>query len=218
MNTNNGNHGRSLPVEWEAENAVHAAEHQDFTERSRTQFMQMMMRGGHTPEQAQQELAKHDQRVDNLRDAMQSAVTNTTPATAPDDAEAPRTESSSAPTPEDVPTPDPATRPRYEPPADRDREPEMRMPVMPGAFSRALSSPGHWIKALGLAALAGGAVFLLLVGLMHWVFNTAAFLTWPTGIVGGLIAVPTFLGVLSAASREVREWVRVGGPKPIQWR
>lgn len=221
MTTDHGTSGPSLPVEWEAENAVHAAEHQAFIEQSRAQFMQMMLRGGYTPEQAQQELDKHDQRVGNLRDAMQSAITNTTPTAAPATADTSRSESSSTgrdPEPPPDPTPEPAARTRYEPTADRDREPKMRMPVMPGAFSRALSSPGHWIKAFVLAALAGGVVFSLLAGLMHWMFNTAAFLTWPTGIIAAVIAVPAFLGVLSAASREVREWVRVGGPKPIQWR
>lgn len=214
MSPDFGRRGHSLPVEWEAENAVHDAEHQAWAEYSRTQFMQMLLRGGYTPEQARRELAKHDQRVANMRDAMQSAVANSSPTTT-----AKTTAADSANTAALEPEPQPpAPEPTSQQPSSYEREPEMRMPVMPGAFSRALSSPGHWIKAFGIAALAGGAAFVLLLGGMHWLFATAAFVTWTTGIVATTIALPVFLCVLSAASHEVREWIRVGGPKPIHWR
>lgn len=215
MSPDFGRSGHSLPVDWEAENAVHDAEHQAWAEYSRTQFMQMLLRGGYTPEQARQELAQHDQRVTKMRDAMQSAVANTPPTTT-SETTADDSATTAALEPEPQPAPEPTSQHRSS--YETKREPEMRMPVMPGAFSRALSSPGHWIKAFGIAALAGGAAFVLLLGGMHWIFTTAAFVTWTTGIVAAAIAVPVFLCVLSAASHEVREWIRVGGPKPIHWR
>ncbi|MBA8827836.1 hypothetical protein FHX42_005243 [Saccharopolyspora lacisalsi] len=221
MNTDHPRPGRPpLPIDWEAENAVHNAEHADFTKRSRNAMMQMFLSNGYTPEQAQHEVDKHDQRTTAIGEAMQSAVNDRMPTCGDTDPSSPRPDQQPvteyAPETRAEPTEPAAPRPRpYI--EECDQEPEMRMPVMPGAFSRALSSPGHWLKAFGLALFTGGAVFLLLAGLLHWLFGTAALVTWVTGIIAGIGALPVLMATLSAASREVREWVRVGGPKPIRW-
>ncbi len=97
-------------------------------------------------------------------------------------------------------------------------EPRVVMPATPGRFSRALSSGGSWLRALGLSLAIGAAVFLGIAGLLHWLFDTDTFLTWPTGLVAGWIGLSAFVGVLHAASQEVREWIRLGGPKPVRRR
>lgn len=88
----------------------------------------------------------------------------------------------------------------------------------PGRFSRALSSGGSWLRAVGISLALGGVTFVAIVTGLHWIFDTDSWLTWPTGLVGGWLAAGVFAGVLHSASREVREWIRVGGAKPIRFR
>ena len=205
-------HARSLPAPVEAENAVHAAEQTNLDNEIRNKYREMWIRRGYTPEQADRKMEEHDQRTAAITDAMQSAATDTPPSP-PDPPHRPENEHIAPSVHERAEEPPPS--PRAVQPLPVQTEVHMRMP---GAFSRALSTPVHWIKALGLSTAVGGGVFLAVSALVHYLFSTTALISWASGIPAVLLAVPAFLAVLSAAAGEIREWVRLGGPSPLHWR
>lgn len=202
-----------LPPDIQAEWTVIQAQDKITQEQVEAHQYQAARERGLTPQEARDEVERHRNRNDMLRAGF-DAVKDDLAAEA---GLSPRRYDGISGE-EDDPTDkwEQGTRKRS---AQRKREElQVIMPATPGRFSRAMSSGGSWLRALGLSLTVGAAVFLGVAAGLHWLFDTATFLTWPTGIVAGWIGVSAFAGVLHAASQEVREWIRLGGAKPIRRR
>lgn len=209
-----------MPPDMQAEWLLIKAEGEVAQEQTEARQYQAARTRGLSPQEARAEVERHRNRNDMLRAGFDAAtedmLAEATGTTTPPE---------STPRPRNVPSRDETNTPggwgepaRQRPAGRRDRMPHVVMPAMPGRFSRALSSGGSWLRALALSLAIGGAVFLGVTAGLRWLFDTDTFLTWPTGIVAGWIGFAAFVGVLHAASREVREWIRLGGAKPIQRR
>lgn len=211
-----------LPPDVEAEWTVIQAEQRITQEQVEAHQYQAARERGLTPQEARSEVERHRRRNDMLRagfDAVKDDLAAEAGLTS-------RPASSNRPQGDRVPgersrhaeEPPGTTRERQLPRCRTREEPRVIMPATPGSFSRALSSGGAWVRALGLSLGVGAAVFLGVAAGLHWLFDTATFLTWPTGLVAGWLGLSACAGVLHAASREVREWIRLGGPKPVRRR
>lgn len=132
----------------------------------------------------------------------------------------------------DRPVPPPRPRPAAaDVPADVDEDddsvPEFRTPHIkidmpetpdaPGKATRLMHTPKLYGKAVVIAGIVAGVVWLLITGLLVWLFDSAWWGWWP-----GLLTVPVtgfaVLVWLFYAGQEIRQWVRKGGPLPLRMR
>lgn len=206
MSLNDNNRLPPIPPDLRAEWEVHQAQERITREELEARQYHAARARGLSPQEARDEVLQHRRRNEILRAGFDAAMA---------DLEAGAGLTS---TPLDhISEPDRSDR--SDSVRDRRRREELTVipPSVPGQFSRALSSGGAWLRALGVSLALGGGTFFVVAAALHWIFRTKTFLTWPTGIVAVWLGVSVFVGVLHAASREVREWIRFGGAKPI-WR
>lgn len=88
---------------------------------------------------------------------------------------------------------------------------------VPGRANRLVRLPAVYMKSFVIGAGIGGAVWLVLSGLMVWLLDAGWWGWWPN-LLTIPIAAAVFLGWCFTVQRDINYWIRCGGREPLQAR